>query len=789
MLVPIGARGGALVCFAFFLAVSGCLGGQEDAAPRSEELSVWTLPGADPPSADLRRRLSLALETLGTDYEPRTRHRNEDGSPKFSNRLLLESSPYLRQHAHNPVNWYPWGHEAFEAARRSGRPVLLSIGYSTCHWCHVMEEESFEDVEIASYLNRHYVAIKVDREERPDIDAIYMQAVQLLVGRGGWPMTTWLTPDAEPFFGGTYFPARDGDRGTRKGFLSLLRELDRYYQEDPGRAARRAREITLRVQQGLTPVAGASLPDVACLDKAMQAYGSTFDSEEGGLQRAPKFPGTFPVRFALREWARTGRDRYREMAELTLNKMADGGIHDQVGGGFHRYSTDRRWLVPHFEKMLYDNALLSLAYVEGYRATGDQHFEVVARQTLDYALREMLNPQGGFFSATDADSLDPKGDREEGWFFTWTPRELEAALGPELVPLVQSHYGVTPGGNFEGRNILHVARSVEIVAAAMGLSPEEAEEQLARARRSLYLARASRPKPLRDEKVLTSWNGLMISALARAGFVLDDRDYLAQAARTARFVLTQLRSDGRLLRSYSDGQARFSAYLDDYAALIAGLLDLYESTGEIEWFRDALELQGRLDDQFWDSDSAGYFMTSDDHEKLLTREKPAYDGAVPSGNSLAVMNLLRFYGLTLDDRFRARASSLLRFFGKRLERYPTGLSEMLLALQFRLDDPLEIIIVTPDDRSQAEEFMDVLRRTYLPNAVISVTVEGPQLQSHSEWIPPLARKTARGGRTTAYVCRQGICRLPVTDTERFEHELVTLLEDEVAADPEKQGLP
>jgi uncharacterized protein YyaL (SSP411 family) len=762
----------------------GCLGGQGDETPVQQD-PVRLLPDAEPPSPELQQRLDRALEALGADYEPRTRHLREDGSPKYSNRLLLESSPYLRQHAHNPVNWYPWGEEAFEAARKLGRPILLSIGYSTCHWCHVMEEESFEDEEIAAFLNSHYIAIKVDREERPDIDAIYMQAVQLLVGRGGWPMTTWLTPEGQPFFGGTYYPARDGDRGSRKGFLSLLEELDRFYQEQPEKAAARAKEITQQVVQGLKPAGGSSLPDEGSLGKAMQAYTSTFDAAEGGLNRAPKFPSSFPVRFVLREWARTGKDNYRDMASLTLTKMANGGICDQVGGGFHRYSTDARWLVPHFEKMLYDNALLTLAYLEGYRATGNGRFASVAEETLEYMLREMMGPEGGFYSATDADSLTPSGEREEGWYFTWTPRELQQTLGADAAAVVGAHYGVSEEGNFEGRNILNVTRPLDQVGAAAGLSLEEAQVVLSRARRTLYDARQSRPAPLRDEKILTAWNGLVISALARAGFVLDRQDFLEQAERTARFVLSSLRSEGRLLRSYGEGRARFNAYLDDYAALIAGLIDLYESTGEIGWFRDAVQLQEVLDEHYWDSGSAGYFMTSDDHEQLLTREKPAYDGAMPSGNSLALMNLVRLHALTLNDAYRARAAAQLRFFGERLERYPTGLSEMLLALQFGLDDPLEIIIVTPSDRSQAKVFMDVLRRTFLPNVVVSVAVEGAELQAQAKWLPPLERKTARGGRATAYVCRNGVCRLPVTDAERFARELTTPIDSEGAADPEK----
>ena len=434
-------------------------------APTTAPRSSVALPGAEEHPDGLARVLAEALARRGSGYRPRTRHLREDGGPKYSNRLLLESSPYLLQHAHNPVEWYPWGPEAFEAARRLDRPVLLSVGYSTCHWCHVMEEESFEDEEIASFLNGHYVAIKVDREERPDIDAIYMKAVQMLSGQGGWPMTVWLGADGAPFFGGTYFPPRDGDRGARAGFLTVLRELRRLWETDRARVATSARYLTEYL--GAEPRAAAGeVSSSVTIERALASYAASFDERAGGLGSAPKFPSSLPTRLLLRVSRRTGEERWRTMAERTLRSMAQGGIHDQVGGGFHRYSVDAAWRVPHFEKMLYDNALLALAYIEGYQASGDASFVEIAESILGYLDREMSSPEGAFYSATDADSARPDGEREEGWFFTWTPAEIRAVLDGPAAALVEAHYGVTASGNFEGRNVLHVARPLLDAARA-----------------------------------------------------------------------------------------------------------------------------------------------------------------------------------------------------------------------------------------------------------------------------------------------------------------------------------
>ncbi len=731
-----------------------------------------TLPGAPALTAGLVAELRARWAARDPAYRPRTRHLLADGSPRFTNRLFLESSPYLLQHAHNPVNWYPWGDEAFETARRLGRPVLLSVGYSTCHWCHVMEEESFDDEEIARYLNENYVIVKVDREERPDVDAIYMNAVQLLTGGGGWPMTVWLTPDRKPFYGGTYFPARDGDRGARVGFLTLLRKLKEAYAAQGEKIADASARLTEAIRRNLAPDPGKQgLPDAQTLRAAAAHYRSRFDPAHGGLGGAPKFPSSLPVRFLLRYHRRTQDAEALRMARVTLEKMAAGGMYDQVGGGFHRYSTDAEWLVPHFEKMLYDNALLTMAYLEGYQAAGEADFARVAREILRYVQRDMTSPEGAFYSATDADSPTPDGRREEGWFFTWTPEEIRAAVGPERARLVEAHYGVTSAGNFEGRNILHVSRPLERVAAELRHPRPDARTLVEESRERLYGTRSKRPPPLRDEKVLAAWNGLMIAAHAQAALVLGDESYARRAERAADFVLTKMRQGGRLLRSYKDGRARHNAYLDDYAFMIAGLLDLYEATGAPRWLREALALDATLATHYEDEEHGGFFMTSGDHEPLLAREKPAYDGAEPSGNSVQALNLLRLHELTSDDRYRRRADRALAAFGERLAQAPAALSEMLLAADFRLDTPKEVVIVARTSREDAEPLLAKLRSAFLPNRVIAVAAEGTDLAAQSQLVPLLRDKVSRKGRATAYVCERGICRLPTADPEVFAEQL------------------
>ncbi len=686
-------------------------------------------------------------------YRPRTRHLREDGSPKYTNRLFLQTSPYLLQHAHNPVDWHAWGDEAFEAARVSHRPVFLSVGYSTCHWCHVMEEESFEDEEIARYLNEHFVAIKVDREERPDVDGVYMAAVQALTGSGGWPMSVWLTEERKPFFGGTYFSA--------KSFLKMLKTITAKVSESPAEIRTSADELTAALREHLTPgPEDDTPPSTEPLAAALKIYEERFDPVNGGTKGAPKFPSSMPVRFLIRERERSAQAT--AMATLTLEKIARGGMHDAVGGGFHRYSTDAAWRIPHFEKMLYDNALLTVAFLEAYQATGREDFAAVARETSAYVAREMTSSDGAFYSATDADSLDRDGKRQEGIFFTWTPGEIEVAVGAARAPAVEAAFGITSTGNLAGRTVLTLP-SLPVLPPV--------QKTIDEARPLLFAARALRPPPLRDEKILASWNGLMITAFARAAFILKDDAALLQAERAAAFVLAKMKTGAVLHRSFKDGAATNEACLDDYAFLVAGLLDLYEAGGDARWLGEAIALQATLDAQFRDAKNGGYFLTGDGHAPLLAREKPGYDGAEPSGNSVAAESLLRLFAWTNDAGYLARADATFAAFGHTLKSAPTSLSEMLLALDRRTSTVKEIIVVTPHGRAEAEPFLAVLRRTFLPNHVLTVVSTGPAQESLAKLVPALEGKGTQGGRATVFVCEHQTCQLPTTDPGVFAGQL------------------
>jgi len=733
------------------------------------------LPGIGEMYTMLLKQYEEKRSARGKNYRPRTKHFGPDGWAKYTNRLFLESSPYLLQHAHNPVNWYPWGDEAFETAKNLNRPVLLSIGYSTCHWCHVMEEESFEDEEIAQYLNENYIAVKVDREERPDIDAVYMSAVQAITGRGGWPMTVWLTPDREPFYGGTYFPARDGDRGAGVGFLTLLNKVNEAYHTRPDVVASSGKQITQAIQQMLSPRSGNGLPTEDVFHQAAKYYKDRFDPIYGGISGAPKFPSSFPVRLLLRYYRRTGEEEILKIAKLTLEKMAAGGIYDQVGGGFHRYSVDERWLVPHFEKMLYDNALLVMAYLEGLQMTGDEDFRRIVTETLRYIKRDMTSPDGAFYSATDADSLTPGGHQDEGYFFTWTPEELAKVLDSEKLKILTAYFSVSPNGNFEGRNILNTPKSASEIADGLQISREQFAAHLNESKELLYQIRNLRPAPLRDEKIITSWNGLMISAYSQAGLILGESEYIDRAVEAARFILENLFIDNRLFRSYKDNTAKHNAYLDDYAFFIAALLDLYEATHDVKWMEKAIELDEILEKHYEDTENGGFFMTSDDHEKLIAREKPGYDGALPSGNSIAILNLLRLSEFTTQSSYRKRAEKALMFFSGTLTSNPFSLSEMLLTYDFFTDSPKEIIIVSPGGKkSEVDSFLSVFRKQYLPNRILSVVIKGNDLKSHAKVIPLIQGKIPQTGKTTAYVCESGVCKLPTTEPEVFARQIKTV---------------
>ena len=753
-----------LVLYVFLL-----LPGTAVASAGADEDSFRSPPGAPEFSKALQQELSTALAGRGPDYLPRTRNLDPDGSPIYSNRLLLEASPYLQQHAHNPVNWYPWGNEAFAEAKRRGVPVLVSIGYSTCHWCHVMEEESFDDPATAKLLNEGFVAIKVDRETRPDIDSVYMSAVQAMGISGGWPLNVWVTPDRVPFYGGTYFPPTSARN--KPSFKQILQSIHQRYAEDPKRfeelAASVARELSAQLS-GKRSLSSSS-PSVSHLKNAAERYGALADDEWGGLRQRVKFPSSLPVPFLLRWHERSGDERSLAIATKSLDAMASGGIRDHLAGGFHRYSTDSRWLLPHFEKMLYDQALLSNAYLEAWQETGKPEYAQVTRSILDYVASELQAPAGGFYSATDADSARPDGEMEEGFFFTWTPAEINAALGPDLAQQAAQWYDVSPDGDVEGRSVLRTWRTTDELAEQLELAPDLLESNIKKAQQRLKKVRAERPPPLRDEKVIVEWNGLMISAFARAGFALNEQRYLEIARKAALFILENIRSQGRLQRIWLDGKTSGPAFLADYAFFICALIDLYEASPNTRWLEEALNLQGILDAHYADP-TGGYYRTSNDSEVLLARENPVRDGAVPSGNSVATLNLLRLAGLTSKPEYETRALQNLSSQGAVIQNKPTSVSELLLAVDFALATPKEILLVkAPDD--DAEPLLDVLRRTFAPNRVISIVEDGEERKAHAKLIPLLRYKVAQKGKATVYVCQNQVCKLPTSDPKIFAEQL------------------
>ena len=665
------------------------------------------------------------------------------------NRLASETSPYLLQHAHNPVDWYPWGEEAFERARRENKPVLLSIGYSSCHWCHVMERESFDDPGIAGLMNDLFVSIKVDREERPDIDDVYMKAVQLLIGRGGWPLTVFLTPSKEPFHGGTYFPPVD--RHGLPAFPRVLQAIARAFHERPDDVAKATKEILAGVEKLEGTNTPATVLDPSLPERAAIALVGHVDETYGGLGAAPKFPHAQVFQLMLRHH-RTRPDLL-EAVRLTCRRMAAGGMYDQIGGGFHRYSVDERWLVPHFEKMLYDNALLPRLYLDAHQVTGDHRFRRVVADTLDYVLREMRDPGGAFYSATDADS-----EGEEGKFFVWTREEVAHIVDPADVDLVCRHWDITDEGNFEGRSIAHLTLDVEDLAKVFGRSAQATAEAIERARERLYEARARRVPPRRDEKVIVAWNALMISALADAGRVLDVERWIEAAVGAADFLWSAVRRGGRLLHGWALGEAKQLAFLDDHAFLAAACLDLYEATADPRHLERAQTLVDAIDARFHDDRGGGYFFTPSDGEALITRSKSGADGALPSGSSVATITLLRLHAFTGLDRYRARADELLHLYHDAAAQQPFGYATYLEALELYARTPTEVVIVGPRGDAGTRALWDVVRSAYLPHrALVRVEPGDPAPPA------PARDRPARDGRPTAYVCRQFTCSAPTTD--------------------------
>ncbi len=681
------------------------------------------------------------------------------------NRLINETSPYLLQHAHNPVDWYPWGTEALERAQREDKPILLSIGYSACHWCHVMERKSFEDPEIARIMNENFVNIKVDREERPDIDSIYMQAVQAMTGHGGWPLTVFLTPEGKPFYGGTYFPPED-----THGMPSFRRVLEGIAQTWRERRAEIERATTQMVQylrSTTQPIAGMALLTAQTLDQAFTGVAREFDERHGGVGIQPKFPQAMVYEFLLRYHKRTQNAQALRMVELTLERMARGGIYDQLGGGFHRYSTDSFWLVPHFEKMLYDNALLARLYLHAYQVTGKPLYRRIAQETLDYLLRDMADPRGGFYSSQDADSQG-----EEGKYYLWLSREIDEALEPEDARLFKLYYGVTPQGNFEGRNILWMPQDPARLAQEQGLSLEELEKAVQRGRDLLLRLRQQRVPPGRDDKVLTSWNGLMLRSLAEAAMVLGREDYLRAAVRSASFLLESLRPNGRLMRSYKDGRAVVKGYLEDYANLIDGLVTLYEATFQWQWLSQAQNLAREMLDLFWEPAGNGgtFYDTGKDAESLLVRPRDFFDNATPSGSAAATDVLQRLAVLTGDPEMAKPAVAMLRSMQELMARYPLGLAHWLGALDFYLSTPREIAVMGPRERQDTQALLEVVFRRYLPNKVLA-GYDPSDGASPARHLPLLQGREMLEGRATAYVCENYACRMPVTEPQALAGQL------------------
>jgi uncharacterized protein YyaL (SSP411 family) len=683
-----------------------------------------------------------------------------------TNRLKDEKSPYLLQHADNPVNWYPWGEEAFEAARAADKPIFLSIGYSTCHWCHVMEHESFEDAEVAALMNDAFVCVKVDREERPDIDNVYMTVCQMMTGSGGWPLTIMITPDKAPFFAATYIPKTS--RFGRVGMLELIPRVKELWTARRSEVNDATRRIVGALEQISADTPGEDL-EGPVLDKAYRQLAERFDVTYGGFGHEPKFPTPHNLLFLLRYWRRTGDEKALEMVEHTLQMIRRGGIYDHLGLGFHRYSTDERWLLPHFEKMLYDQALLVMAYTEAYQATGKATYAQTAREILSYVLRDMTSPEGGFYSAEDADS-----EGEEGKFYVWAEEEIRQVLGDDADLVIQV-YGVEQAGNFTeeatgrkpGTNVLHMKQALEDVAGRLGMPPPELEDRLTRARHRLFTHREQRIHPLKDDKLLTDWNGLMIAAMSKAAQALGRPEYTAAARRAADFMLARMRrSDGRLLHRYRDGDAGIPANLSDYAFLTWGLIELYEACFEVRYLEAALDLNRLMLDNFRDEAGGGFYLTPDDGEDLPVRRKEAYDGAIPSGNSVAMLNLLRLGRMTGDSELERHAADLGRAFSGGVSEMPLGHTQMLVAADFAMGPSYEVVIAGDPAAADTREMLKNLRKAFLPNKVVLLRPDEPEpaIAGVAEFTKG---QRSIDGKATAYVCLNFNCELPTTDASRM----------------------
>jgi len=681
---------------------------------------------------------------------------------KYSNRLIKETSPYLLQHAHNPVDWYPWGTEAFERAKKEDKPVFLSIGYSTCHWCHVMEYESFENERIAKIMNEHFVSIKVDREQHPDVDQIYMNAVQMMTGSGGWPLSVFLTPDGKPFYGGTYFPPRDvyGRPGFERVLLSIADAWKNRRQELVDSAGK----LSELLKGSKTDRVEEKKLSQEMLRNAFNHFRDTFDTVNGGFGIAPKFPQPTNLSMLLCHWYRTGDEQSLQMVEKTLETMAKGGIYDQIGGGFHRYATDTRWLIPHFEKMLYDQALLSKIYLQAYQITKNKKYATIAKEIFDYVLRDLTDTKGGFYSAEDADSED-----KEGTFYLWEPEQIASILDEDQAKLFNAYYGVTEKGNFEkSKTILHVSTSIEQLGKKFNKNPGEVENILAAARTKIFQSRQKRIRPHRDDKVITAWNGLMISSLAYGGAVLDEEKYVNAAKRSAEFILSTLYNNGRLMRYYRDKQVVEKSFLADYAFMTMALLDLYEATFDAKWLIEAKGLAEEMIDLFADIEQGGFFLTGNDGEKLIARTKPSYDGAIPSGNAIAALALLKLGRLTMNRNFTEQGGKVLEFFSSQLKESPAYSSAMMKALNFWLGPTQEIVIAGDANAQDTTQMTNLVHNKFLPDAVVLLHKQGPKGSLIEQIIPFIKNQTAINSKATAYVCQNYICSRPVNNIKDLE---------------------
>jgi len=683
----------------------------------------------------------------------------------MSNQLRQEKSPYLLQHAGNPVNWFPWKGQAFKKALQEDKPIFLSIGYATCHWCHVMEHESFEDGEVAGILNENFVSIKVDREERPDVDQIYMSVCQALTGRGGWPLSIFMTPDRKPFYAGTYFP-KNGRMGM-PGFVDILRQIAELWKSNRQRALEASEKITEAIQPK-TGVAEGPPVGLQILEKGYDQLKTSFDATWGGFGSAPKFPTPHHLTFLLRWHKRRPESQALAMVEKTLNAMRSGGIFDHIGFGFARYSVDERWFAPHFEKMLYDQAMLAIAYLETYQFTGNERYAGVAREIFDYVLRDMRGPEGAFYSAEDADS-----EGVEGLFYLWTPRQIKEVLGEETGDLFCRFYDVTEVGNFEeGRSILHVPKLPEVFAKLVGMDLERLQAVLEEGRQKLFHERGKRIHPLKDDKILTSWNGLMIVALAKGYQVVRDEIYIEAARKAAEFILSVLRQEsGKLFRRYREGEVANPGYMDDYAFMVWALIELYESTFDVRYLEEAVQLNRQAIDLFWDKEDGGFFYTAQDSESLIVRDKEIYDGAVPSSNSVSALNLLRLGRLTGDVVWENRADRLFKRFSSLMSDYPSAYTQFLNAVDFVLGPTQEVVIAGDVTHQNTRAMVELLHKDFSPHRVMLVKQGGEQgqrlaaLASYVNDIKPL------NDQPTAYICENFACQAPFSDIETLKSKI------------------